>query len=645
MAYKDFKSYIQDKYCDLLTTAIKEYVDNHHDGLGFHGFSVLSLLKQKIENVEVKSLICHEAGIGDLLRIEARTAADIVEMSLGTKEIEAGRKTRWFIVHLTAELNQGLHDVKVQKTEENYFGGFDLEGALDAYLVPYICTSDLEDLADAFFERYCDDAVFDRWVFPYSHVMRKMHIQAVESTLPDNVFGRTYFKPTKIKYWYKFWPTHPEAEVEEEVPAGTIVINKEHFFLGNYGSAINTIAHELVHWEFHRRFFEILALLDENANQLSCEVTPEIPNEEMTGVEKAIWWAEWQANNLAPRIVMPRQLFLEVLAQCYDDNFTPVFYRGQYLEEALEKTAEMFGVSRYEAKVRAIQLGIMEAEGTFLYSERFYVYPISFHRWSLSKNQTFAIDRKSYEKLLKTNTEFADLIHQGLFIYAECFVVINDPLYVKESDTPHMEGEIVLTDYARENADECCMIFEREYKNDGKYDYEYYGQCYLSKELTEDLLVETKPTTDLAEQNATQRANAAKKLKEEGQSLMAIMRSLPSSFSGTFDSHMKRVKKEDGKKMTNLEMSIRTGLSEDYIASLRKDESINVSLQTVSALCIGLQLPPCFSKDMLSKSRNSFPYTDDGYFQQRILEEMYMEPLSSINEVLIESGIRSWGKN
>ena len=110
---------------------------------------------------------------------------------------------------------------------------------------------------------------------------------------------------------------------------------------------------------------------------------------------------------------------------------------------------------------------------------------------------------------MKSCSEFADLIHQGLFIYAECFVIINDPLYVKVSDTPHMEGEIVLTDYARENADECCMIFEREYKNDGKYDYEYYGQCYLSKELTEDLLVQTKPTWDLDDQNVTQRAYAA----------------------------------------------------------------------------------------------------------------------------------------
>ena len=40
MAYKDFKSYIQDKYYDLLTAAIKEYVDNHHDGIGFHDFNV-----------------------------------------------------------------------------------------------------------------------------------------------------------------------------------------------------------------------------------------------------------------------------------------------------------------------------------------------------------------------------------------------------------------------------------------------------------------------------------------------------------------------------------------------------------------------------------------------------------------------------
>ena len=172
MAYSDFKSYIQDKYCDVLTEAIQAFVNTHHDGIGFHGINVLSIAEQKVENVEVKSLVCHEDGIGDLLRMEVRTAADIVEMSLGTKAIEASRKTRWFIVHMTAELRHGLHDVKVFRTEENYYGEFDPEGALDAYMIPYISTDDLEDIADEFFERYCADAIYNAWELPYGHIMR-----------------------------------------------------------------------------------------------------------------------------------------------------------------------------------------------------------------------------------------------------------------------------------------------------------------------------------------------------------------------------------------------------------------------------------------------------------------------------------------
>lgn len=156
--------------------------------------------------------------------MEVRTAADIVEMSLGIKAIEAGRKTRWFIVHVTAELHQGLHDAKVFRTEENYYGEFDPEGALDAYMIPYISTDDLEDIADGFFERYCLGAIYNEWQLPYDHIMRKMGIQAVESTLPDNVFGRMYFKPKTIKYWRNYYPL-PKTELEGDVPAGTMVVH------------------------------------------------------------------------------------------------------------------------------------------------------------------------------------------------------------------------------------------------------------------------------------------------------------------------------------------------------------------------------------------------------------------------------------
>lgn len=35
------------------------------------------------------------------------------------------------------------------------------------------------------FERYCADAIYNAWELPYGHIMRKMGIQAVESTLPQ----------------------------------------------------------------------------------------------------------------------------------------------------------------------------------------------------------------------------------------------------------------------------------------------------------------------------------------------------------------------------------------------------------------------------------------------------------------------------
>ena len=73
MAYADFKSYFQDKYSDMLAEAIQSFVNKHHDGIGFHGINVLSIADQKVENIEVKSLVCHEDGIGDLLRMEVRT--------------------------------------------------------------------------------------------------------------------------------------------------------------------------------------------------------------------------------------------------------------------------------------------------------------------------------------------------------------------------------------------------------------------------------------------------------------------------------------------------------------------------------------------------------------------------------------------
>lgn len=58
----------------------------------------------------------------------------------------------------------------------------------------------------------------------------------------------------------------------------------------------------------------------------------------------------------------------------------------------------------------------------------------------------------------------------------------NDPLYVKKTDYPSYPQGYVLTDYALEHADFCCLKFKRHYTRDDQA-FEYYDACYLSKDV------------------------------------------------------------------------------------------------------------------------------------------------------------------
>lgn len=121
--YPDLKSYLQVNYKDLFLEEVQNFVDNRYDGGGFHSFNVVSLLKHKIENLEVNALTCHDAP-GPIVKMDVGVAADIVDLGLGTKSYEASRKRHWFTIYLEGILRDGLTDVKAISTEEFYSGKF-----------------------------------------------------------------------------------------------------------------------------------------------------------------------------------------------------------------------------------------------------------------------------------------------------------------------------------------------------------------------------------------------------------------------------------------------------------------------------------------------------------------------------------------
>lgn len=478
--YSDLKSYLQANYIELFTGEIQKFVDGNYDGSGFHSINVLSLLRHKIENVEVKALTCHD-DIGPRVKMDVGLSADVVDMGLGTKAYEADRKTRWFKVFIRGNLINGLRDVEVIDTKE-YFGTFDKENALDQFLVPYIYSAALEENADDFTEFYCCDAVYDGYKLPVAHILEAFEIKYYLADLPENCFGRMYFRRATATV-YETLPYVGEVKKENAtIEPGTMLISRDKYYLGSDGTQRLTIAHEIIHWYLHQKYFQLLALLDDQSDMMSCEVEPSRFEEGMTLAQKAHWYAEWQANALAIRIAMPLNLMREAFAEISateDKNQFP----GDIVENALCKIAELFDVPKFAAKQRARQLGLEAADGAFVYVDGKWYEPFVFENGNLDAHQTYVIDRASYEKLYENNAEFAQLIDSGKYIYLGYVVCINDPKYIKV-DFIGDRAELTLSDYAREFADECCLKFSykstsflREMQD--KYEF-YFGVVILN---------------------------------------------------------------------------------------------------------------------------------------------------------------------
>ena len=117
--YPDLKSYIQANYEELLISEVQKFVNKSYDGNGFHSINVLSLCKNVIDNLIVETLSCHD-DIGPRIKVDIIVSADIVELGLGTKRYEVDRRTRWFIIHIQANILDGLEDIIVLGIEEFY---------------------------------------------------------------------------------------------------------------------------------------------------------------------------------------------------------------------------------------------------------------------------------------------------------------------------------------------------------------------------------------------------------------------------------------------------------------------------------------------------------------------------------------------
>lgn len=634
--YNDFKSYIQDNYNSQLNDSIRRYRSGSTSGIKYPGFSPVSICQEQLKNLSVVRLHCC-SDFECRIKIKAVVKVDNVTIGLGTVKRYDSSKTEWYSLEISARLKDGLHDFNVVGVTEYVPGYEKSDNSLDEFLVPYKTIEDLEEEAETLY--HCYHSEDDEKIrFPFNDYLSENGLKVFKAPLPKNVFGRVYFKDGVGKYYCKRDGKPELILVEDSINAGTILVNENRFFISSVGSLYNTVAHEIAHWENHLFLFEILSLLGYTKEDFSCEVISS--SQELTGVQRAIWWAEWQANMLAPRYLMPRSVFKKRFDEILTSLSSEYTSKACLMEAAIIKASKEFGVSKLSAKIRAIQLGYDDANASLLYMNGSYLKPMSFKRGSLGKNKTFIINPVDFGQLIRKEEWLRELIESELFTFVECVVCINDPQYIEG----HYDSS-TLTDFAREHLDECCLKFTRSFLANADYNFEFYGLCYLSRDICAAEYCECPTVEYSVNQDTRKRAIELQKLKKEGERVSQIMRKLPNDFSATLKMHMARtlVPKPSGRngRISQLELAERTGISEDYIGQLCKDGK-GVSLAYVCAICIGLHLHPDFSDDLIRKSNNIIPNDDEGFMYRYILRYHFSDSVEICNDILRDAGYKPW---
>lgn len=289
-----------------------------------------------------------------------------------------------------------------------------------------------------------------------------------------------------------------------------------------------------------------------------------------------LYWIEQQANRLTPRISMP-----EKQARAKIEELREKFS----VQQAFIELARFYGVSVQAAKIRMAELG--------------YEVPTQ------KVGRTFTIGLREAVAEYARNDAFRKKLDSGRYLYINGYFCRNEPRYVRKDQ----RGQLHLSAYGLQNIEACCLSFALVrkgypyqegvlYRQSGEW--QYMGTAYM----------------------------------EEAIRLTEILPSLPVCFASTLVAHMQRL----GFTLEMLEE--RTTISSRTLSRIRNEEDYPITIKQLVALCIGLQLEPELSDDLIRKAGFTFRSTQEHIVYKVLLRSMYKSSIAVCNQILQAEGMQ-----
>ena len=627
---RSFRDIIANEFYNEIWDALSVLIGSNPDKLECRSYLVERPDEAALSGIEVKFVnITDSEGNGILFDVVVSAEIEVAETVRRNREIDGVEQ--WFRISCFAELDDGL--------KQFYISGIHIynkyqnikKNNRSEYLVPIICKEQLDDVAEKFLEKYYPEALVEPRAVPTREVAKRMGLEIQEAHITKNctVFGQIYFSDCEIQCY----DGEAGAYKPLAIKRGTILVDPNVYFMRTVGSMNNTIIHECVHWDLHKKFFELEKLYNKEARSISCQVQEGTrPERNRTPLD----WMEWQANVLAPRILMPAKQTRQKIEELINKNKSVLQSdnMADIMESVVFELSEFFEVSKQAAKIRMIDLGYTEAMGVYTYVDNHYISNYSFERKALNNKQTFSIGIQDALYEYASNEEFKRLLNSGKYVYIDAHFCINDSKYIRRNESGYAE----LTDYARQHIDECCLVFDIKARKNDRYSAKHYTECVLFRDVISDKIIETKYSNSASNLQIDDRAEALRCIGAEAKTTKDIMCELPPTFPGTLLHHMKRLG------VTVEVLAERSQLSAKTIQRMRGNVKNDAKLPTVVAICIGLQLNPILSLDMVRKSGNVFIIDEEHLIYQLLLTTYYQNSIYECNEILKANNCKPLGR-
>ena len=625
-----FRDVVAEKFCDDIFTVLSEYVESNPDKLESRSNSVESPDEATLSDIDIKFVdITDSEGMEIMFDVLVSAEIEIAETVRRNRETDGTEQ--WFRISCSADLDDGLRNFGITGIQIYDQCRGTHQNRLSEYLIPIICKDQLDNVAEGFLKKYYPEALTEPTAVHVRDVARRMGLVVKEAHITKNctVFGQIFFADGETQCFdsdagaYRILP----------VKSGTILIDPGVFFMRTVGSLNNTIIHECVHWDKHKRFFDLEKLYNKAARAISCQVQEgNKPEGERTPLD----WMEWQANALAPRILMPakqtgqkiEELIMQNERALEGDN------TAELMKAVILQLSEFFGVSKLAAKIRMIDLGYTEAMGAYTYVDDRYIENYSFLPEALKNGQTFSIGIRDAIYEYASNEEFKTLLNSGKYVYVDAHFCINDPKYIRSGESGYAE----LTDYAKRHIDECCIVFDIKVRRNDRYGVKSYKECILFRDAASDKILEAKYSRSAQNLTTDARAEELERIHSDALLTSVILATLPAVFSETLAAHMKRLH------FTLEYLEEKSLVNAKTIQRMRNDEGYQPKLSTVVAVCIGMQLSPILSADMIKKAGICFRATEEHVIYQMLLNSHYQNSIYECNEILRSINCNPLGK-